>query len=189
MPFSTAFFFDWNFVMTNLETENLILRPFVEGDFEWFERLHGDVDLTAMMHRGALGRGQARELFDGYRDAFQRDGFGVRAVIWRETGEAIGECGLWMREDAGGYTLRYMLARDWWGRGLTGEAARATVAEAFGPLGMDLIHAIAMDRNVHSVKALLRLGMVKVEENHRGIPGFGRYALARKDTEEFARPG
>jgi len=188
VPFSTAFFFDWIFVMTNLQTEHLILRPFEESDFEWFERLHGDVEMTAKMHRGALGPAEARELFDAYRDAFRRDGFGVRAVTARDTGEAVGECGLWMREDAGGYTLRYMLARDWWGRGLTGEAARATVIEAFGRLGMARIHAIAMDENVHSVKALLRLGMVKIEANHRGIPGFGRYRLDREDHPEFA-PG
>lgn len=165
-----------------LTTERLLLRPFEDTDLPTFRRLHGDPDLTANMHRGALDAGQSRELFEAYGDAFRRDGFGMRAVCWRASGEMIGECGLWWRETAGGHTLRYMLFESWWGRGLTGEAARAAVGEAFGRLAMEQIFAVAMDANVHSVKALLSLGMTKIEDGHRGIVGFGRYRLSKPKT-------
>ena len=164
-----------------LTTGRLTLRPFKETDFETFHQLHGDAGLTASMHRGALDAAESHELFDAYRNAFEADGFGMRAVCWQQTGEMIGECGLWMRETAGGYTLRYMLFEGWWGQGLTGEAARATVRQAFGMLALRELFAVAMDGNVHSVKALRSLGMEKVERDHRGIAGFGRYRLAHTD--------
>ncbi len=164
--------------MSTLWTQNLVMRPLTDDDFDSFTRLHGDPYMTAKMHRGALDVLEARELFAAYRKAFATDGFGMRAVCWHESGEMIGECGLWMRESAGGYTLRYMLFRNWWGKGLTGEAARASVSEAFGAIGLDALYAVAMDGNAHSVKALLRLGMAKIEDGHRGIPGFGRYQLS-----------
>jgi len=165
--------------MTTLSTERLTLRPFKETDFAIFRRLHSDPGMTAKMHRGALDAGEARELFAGYRKAFTTDKFGMRAVCWRESGEMIGECGLWWRETAGGYTVRYMLSRNWWGKGLTGEAAHATVSDAFGALNLDTLYAVAMNDNAHSVRALLSLGMTKIEENHRDIAGFGRYRLLR----------
>ncbi|MBT6095803.1 MAG: GNAT family N-acetyltransferase [Rhodospirillaceae bacterium] len=172
--------------MKTLNTVRLALRPLSDADLPTFARLHGDPEMTARMHRGALGADEADELFCDYQQAFAANGFGMRAVCWRETDEMIGECGLWMRESAGGYTLRYMLFQNWWGQGLTGEAARASVSEAFGAIGLDALYAVAMDGNQHSVKALLRLGMIKVEDDHRGISGFGRYQLT---AETFRRPG
>jgi len=171
--------------MSTLKTERLTLRPFAETDRAAFRALHGDPGLTERMHRGALDAREADELFAGYRAAFDVDGFGMRAITAAGDDEMIGECGLWFRDSAGGYTLRYMLARPWWGKGLSGEAARACVAEAFGPLGLKTIHAIAMDGNAHSVRVLKSLGMVKIEDDHRGIAGFGRYLLTPAD---FRKP-
>ncbi|MEK9754887.1 MAG: GNAT family N-acetyltransferase [Rhodospirillaceae bacterium] len=168
--------------MTQITTERLLLRPFGEEDRTTFRRIHGDAGLTARMHRGALDAAEANQLFADYQAAFAKDGFGVRAITLKGgDGEMIGECGLWFRETAGGYTLRYMLVRPWWGQGLSGEAARACVAEGFGPLGLKVIHAIAMDGNEHSVRVLKSLGMVKIEDSHRGIAGFGRYVLTPAD--------
>jgi len=167
--------------MNTLATERLTLRPFRDDDRAAFRALHGDAGLTERMHRGALDHHEADELFAGYRAAFAADGFGMRAVTLSGSDEMIGECGLWFRDSAGGYTLRYMLARPWWGKGYSGEAARASVGEAFGDLGLKTIHAIAMDGNAHSVRVLKSLGMVKIEDDHRGIAGFGRYLLTPAD--------
>lgn len=165
-----------------ITTERLILRPFKEEDRATFRHLHGDAAMTARMHRGALDAGQADELFADYRAAFAKDGFGMRAITLKDGDDTmIGECGLWYRENAGGFTIRYMLTRSLWGQGLSGEAARASAAEAFGVLGLKHIHAIAMDGNEHSVRVLKSLGMVKIEDNHRGIAGFGRYLLTPAD--------
>lgn len=172
--------------MNTLTSARLTLRPFTEADGGFFRHLHGDPGLTAKMHRGALNGAEADELLGDYMRAFDEQGFGMRAVCWTETGEVVGECGLWHRESAGGYTLRYMLGRTWWGRGLTGEAARAVVGEAFSALGLKAIGAVAMDGNEHSVRVLKALGMIKVESDHRGIPGFGRYRLAADDFRPLA---
>ncbi len=173
--------------MTVLHTDRLTLRPFADGDGAAFRRLHGDPGLTARMHRGALDAVEADALLADYRSAHAANGFGMRAITLADGDDAmIGECGLWHREAAGGYTLRYMLARPSWGQGLSGEAARATVAEAFGRLGLKTIFAVAMDGNEHSVRVLKALGMVKIEDHHMGIRGFGRYALTPADFRHIA---
>jgi RimJ/RimL family protein N-acetyltransferase len=167
--------------MQTLLTERLRLRPYQETDFDPFAKLHGDPVLKANTHAKAMNRLQARELFDGYRAAFATSGFGMMSVRHRETDADIGECGLWYREDADAYTLRYTLQAAHWGNGYSLEAVRAVLADAFDAHAFNFIRAIAMHHNQRSVRVLERAGFRQIGNAFRGVKGFLCFELTLQD--------
>ncbi len=162
-------------------TPRLILRPYAENDADDFMRLHGDPDLALHTHAKALAHAASRELFDGFLGAFKADGFGMYRIGLRP-GHGIvevfvGECGLWHRADAGGYTLRYMIDKAHWSLGYSFEAVEAVLAHAFEVRGLSEIFAIAMQQNERSTRILLKAGFRVIEAHFRGVDGFLRFRL------------
>jgi RimJ/RimL family protein N-acetyltransferase len=94
------------------------------------------------------------------RSAEQReDGYSFWPVIERESGALIGEAGLFPLTPGGGeISLGYAFGPRHWGRGYATEAARAVLAEAFGPLGLQRVVAITRDANAGSRNVLRKLG-------------------------------
>lgn len=165
--------------MTHINTARLTLRPYQQSDFEAFAKMHGDPLLKANTHTKAMNRLQARDLFDGYLAAYAKDGFGMLNIRLSEGDQDVGECGLWHREDAGGYTLRYTIRKAHWNVGYSIEAVRAVLGDTFDNHGLDRIQAIAMNHNIRSVKVLERAGFVQTENSFRGVQGFLRFELTK----------
>ena len=91
-----------------------------------------------------------------------RHGFSFWAVTDRESGLLAGECGLYLLEGRGPEVeLGYSFGTRWWGRGYAVEAARATLGEAFGPLGLERVIAITRPENHRSQRVLERLGFAR----------------------------
>ena len=140
-------------------TERLILRPYlpddvdelhavVYGDHEAMRLLGGPRDLAGT--RAAVERSIKQQA---------RDEFSFWAVIERESGLLAGEAGLFpLAEDREDIALGYALGVDFWGRGYATEAARAVLAEAFGPLAMRRVVAITRAVNFRSRHVLEKLG-------------------------------
>ncbi len=166
--------------MSILTTERLVLRPYAENDFDSFAKLHADPKLKANTHSRPLNRLQARDLFDGYRRAFDQDGFGMMNVRRKADDADVGECGVWFRADAAAYTLRYTIQSAHWGQGYSAEAVRAILAEAFGVRNLKSVQAIAMHHNARSVRVLEKVGFCKIADDFRGISGFYRYLLTHE---------
>jgi RimJ/RimL family protein N-acetyltransferase len=166
--------------MTTMTTERLTLRPYTEADFEAFAKMHSDPLLKVNTHAKAMNRLQARDLFDGYRAAFGRDGFGMLNIRLTDGDLDVGECGLWYREDAGGYTLRYTIRKEHWNLGYSLEAVRAVLSDAFTNRKLERVQAIAMSNNVRSVKVLERAGFMQTENHFRGVQGFLRFELTQQ---------
>jgi len=163
----------------SLTTERLLLRPYTEVDFDSFVKMHSDPVLKANTHGKAMNRLQARDLFDGYLRAHTKDKFGMLSLHGKCEGSFIGECGLWFRQDAGGYTLRYTILKDHWNNGYGLEAANAVLDNAFTVHDLKHIQAIAMVHNVRSIKVLERVGFVKTSDSFREIQGFMRFVLTK----------
>ena len=140
-------------------TERLVLRPYEAGDLEQLHAvLYSDVNAMRLL-------GGPRDLA-GTRFALERSmtqqeltGFSFWPVIERESGLLIGEAGLFPLSPEGpDVALGYALGARWWGRGYATEAARAVIAEAFGPLAMDRLVAITREANLGSRHVLDKLG-------------------------------
>ena len=113
--------------------------------------------------------------------ALDRDyGFTLWAVVERETGELVGDCGLIPLERVGPEVeLGYRLAREHWGKGYATEAARAARDLGFGRFGLEHIYVDVDSENEGSLQVARNLGARLVgPATHRGAPVL-RHVLER----------
>jgi RimJ/RimL family protein N-acetyltransferase len=143
-----------------LETERLIVRGFVPDDVDAVTDLMSDGEALAAW--GApLSRDEVLVRIDRNLARYQADGFGRCAIVLRQTGELVGDCGLVRTEVEGTPELElgWIVRRDLWGRGIATEAARAWCDFAFGALGLDRIVSMISEGNVASRRVAEKLGM------------------------------
>ena len=109
-----------------IETERLILRELREEDFEALFSVLADSDI--MRHYPyTFDEKRVRNWIAKNRARYGVWGFGLWAVVWRETGEMIGDCGLTVQEIDGAFCpeIGYHIAARFQRRGIASEAARA----------------------------------------------------------------
>ena len=118
---------------TTIDTERLHLRPW---RLDEFERFHGLTASDAM--RRFLGH-EPPSLQDSYNRLMRTGGcwhylgFGTFAVVEGETGEVVGNCGLFrtirgLGDGFDGYPeAGWVIADSRWGRGYAGEAMKAAL--------------------------------------------------------------
>ena len=167
-----------------LETERLYFRELEDGDFGALCLILQDEE-TMYAYEGAFSGAEAREWLDRQLARYKRWGFGSWAVVRKETGEVIGQCGLTMQPWKGREVLEigYLFRRDCWHRGYATEAALACKRYAFEVLGAAEVCAIIRDTNLPSQRVALRCGMVPEDtwtKHYRGVDmPHCRYAVRR----------
>lgn len=144
-----------------LETERLALRELCEDDYDGLCLMLRDAE-TMYAYEHAFSEEEARAWLRKQLDRYEEDGFGLWAVLLKETGELVGQCGLTM-QDGGGFgrvlEVGYIFNRAYWHRGYASEAARACRDYAFRKLGAKEVFSIIRDCNRASVNVALRNGM------------------------------
>jgi len=147
-----------------LVTPRLLLRPFGPGDAEVIHTIYSDPVVMRYVATGAMtDLAITRRLLDDYCAHQERLGYSFWAVIERESGQLIGDSGLY-RTPAGEVELGYTLGAAWWGRGYATEAASRWVQAAFNELGIDEVVALAEPANVASLHVLTKLGLKRQGE-------------------------
>ena len=140
-------------------TERLVLRAYDADDLEQLhDVLYSDEAAMALLGgpRDLAGTRAALERSMNQQD---QDGYSFWPVIERESGLLIGEAGLFpLAPDGPDVALGYAFGSGYWGRGYASEAARAVLAEAFGPLGLERLVAITREANAGSRRVLTKLG-------------------------------
>ena len=79
-----------------LETERLFLREMTQDDFPSLCNILQDEE-TMYAYEGAFTDSEAQEWLDRQRARYQKWGFGLWAVILKDNGKMIGQCGLTMQ--------------------------------------------------------------------------------------------
>lgn len=146
-----------------LTTKRLILRELTPGDYDALCVMLRDKDVM-YAYEHAFSAEEAREWLNRQLDRYKTDGFGLWAVILRENGRLIGQCGI-TKQDVGGKTVRevgYIFDKNFWHRGYAAEAAAACKNYAFDVLGESEVYSIIRFGNEASVKVALANGMKPV---------------------------
>ncbi|MBP7583807.1 MAG: GNAT family N-acetyltransferase [Spirochaetes bacterium] len=82
------------------------------------------------------------------------------AIVGREQGRVIGALGYNHWDPVNHWAeMGYAVARAWWGRGVTVEAATALLGLGFGPMGLHRVEAMCMLENARSERVMQKLGM------------------------------
>lgn len=147
-------------MMKILETKRLILREMDQNDFEDLaEMLENPRVMKAYEHD--FSKEDIQAWLDRQRGRYQHDGFGLWAVILKETGEMIGQAGLTMQEynDKQILEISYMLKEKHCHCGYAKEAALACKEYAFESLNQDKVYSIIKIDNIASIRVAKSIGM------------------------------
>lgn len=143
-----------------LETARLQLRKMNQEDVPALSAILQDKDVM-YAYEHAFSDKEVQEWLDRQLMRYQTDGFGLWAVVLKETGEMIGQCGITMQDYNGTQVpeIGYLFQKAFWHEGYATEAAIACKEYAFEVLKIREIYSIIRDNNIPSQNVARRNGM------------------------------
>lgn len=156
-----------------IQTPRVILREMTANDLPELRAILQDAE-TMAAYEGAFDDVMVHGWFDRTLERYCDDGFGLWAVMLRETGAFIGQCGLSRQRilDDDVIEVGYLFNRAFWHHGYALEAAAACRDYAFNVIGCDRVYAHVRDTNLRSMNVAIRLGMTvrgRFEKHYRGV--------------------
>ena len=163
-----------------LETPRLRFRRLTEDDFDNLCTILQDPQ-AMYAYEHAFSDEEVREWLDRQLARYQEYGFGLWAVLHKDTDEFIGQAGLTMQDCDGEQVLEigYLFRRAYWHQGYATEAARALKQYAFDTLGAQRVYSIIRDTNIASQKVAMRNGMLPVHQFVKLRRRYAPYRLLR----------
>lgn len=143
-----------------LETPRLYLREMTQNDYaDLCEILQDEEVMYAYEH--AFSNEESQEWLDKQISRYQNDGFGLWAVIHKESSGFLGQCGITWQDVNGEQVpeIGYLFKRKYWHNGYAAEAAQGCKKYAFDTLGFDKVYSIIRDNNIASQSVAKRNGM------------------------------
>ena len=148
-----------------IETERLLLREYTPDDFDDLYEILSDPE-TMAHYPAPFDEERTRRWIGWNLENYAAYGFGLWAVVRKETGEFIGDCGLTL-QNIDGETLPeigYHIHRKYWRRGYAKEAAKAVRDWAFLHTEYHALYACMKYTNEASRRTAMAIGMKKVKE-------------------------
>jgi RimJ/RimL family protein N-acetyltransferase len=134
-----------------LETERLYLREMNQTDFKALCKILQD-KAVMYAYEHAFDDTEVQEWLDRQLKRYKEYGFGLWAVVLKDSDEIIGQCGLTMQDCNGKQVLEvgYLFQKAFWHHGYASEAAIACKKYAFETLGAEEVFSIIRDTNIAS---------------------------------------
>lgn len=145
----------------NLETTRLLLRPVTPEDYQSVFRWCGDPEVNRFMIYPLYHSAEAVRQWLESRNPDAPNDFDYGFVL-KETGELIGEGGMYYHPEEGLWHIGYNLRADMWGRGLTTEAMKAVIDYVCGIREVRTIEACHAVDNPASGAVMRKLGLTYV---------------------------
>ena len=163
-----------------LETERMVLRELVPEDVDDLMLIFSDPE-AMRYYPSTKSREEAARWIRWVTGSYEQNGFGLWACVLKETGEFCGQCGLMPQEVEGRREVEvgYLFVREFWGRGLATEAARASRDWGFEQLGRRRFVSLINPQNTPSRRVAERIGMGLEKEIEWGGRSTCVYSVAR----------
>jgi len=143
------------------ETERLVIREMTPADLNALCHIMCDEEGMRPAYARAFSPDEVQGWLNRHLNRYRNDGYGLWAVVLKETGEMIGQCGLtrqtWKEKEI--LEIGYLFQKEHWHRGYATEAAIACKEYAFSALDAEWVYSIIRDTHVASQKVALRNGM------------------------------
>jgi len=145
-----------------IETARLLLRQITTEDIdEWGQRIFADPDvLRYLPKRDMTPQARAEWSFGIDQGAWQQYGYGGWLITDKADGQLLGDCFLEPPQELSEVELGYRIAKAYWGKGITTEAARAAVQFGFEHAKLERIVAVVVPENIASWRVLEHIGFV-----------------------------
>ena len=170
-----------------IETENLLLREFTHEDFPALFEIFSDPE-TMRHYPKSFDENRTKDWIEWNLQNYKVYGFGLWAVVLKETVEFIGDCGLTI-QDIDGESLPeigYHIHKNHWRKGFGSEAASEVRDWAFMNTEYDCLYSYMKYTNIGSYSTAVAIGMKKVKEYHDEKNGISyAYAIKREEWEKL----
>ncbi|MGD9142820.1 MAG: GNAT family N-acetyltransferase [Dehalococcoidia bacterium] len=154
-----------------LHTQRLYLRPTRPGDEDWIIKLFTDEEVRRYLG-GALSEAEARDTIK-----ITGEKWGHFDVVERESNDAIGS--LSFARKSSFWEISYQLQRNFWGKGIVGEAIKAALSWFFGETDVENVFAVTQTDNERSCRLLEKLGAEYVNSYEYKNAPQSRYVFFR----------
>lgn len=156
-----------------IETERLYLRKLQLSDrYALASILQDEKVMYAYKH--AFDDKEVDEWLQRQLQRYEKDGFGLWALIRKSDDCMIGQCGLTWQDIKGKEVLEigYLLQYQAWHQGYASEAAILTRDYAFHVLHVEGVYSIIEENNISSQKVAQRNGMQRIGRFIKTYYGF-----------------
>ena len=174
----------------NLETQRLILRPFLRSDTRaMYDNWAKDPEVTKFLSWPAYKSiGDAHKILDIWVESYQEPNFYQWAIVLKELGQPIGSISVVNSDDRVDMAeIGYCIGRNWWGKGIMPEALKAVMDYLFEDVGMQRIEAGHDPENLASGAVLRKCGLQyegtlrrRIRSN-RGITDVAWYSMLKEE--------
>jgi RimJ/RimL family protein N-acetyltransferase len=143
-----------------LETSRLILRKMTRNDEESLLKVFSDPK-TMQFYPHPFNRQMTQAWIERNMQRYSQDGFGLWAIVLKERGECIGDCGLVVQriDSIQEVEIGYHVRRDLWGKGFATEAAQGCIEYGFNHLGFKKLISLIHPANSASCRVAEKNGM------------------------------
>ena len=148
-----------------LETQRLILREYTDHDFDSLFEILSDEE-TMRHYPRSYDEAGVRRWIAWSKDNYSKYGFGLWAVVLKETEQFIGDCGVTMQKIDGALLpeLGYHIHKDHWRKGYAKEAAQAVRDWFFTHTDFSALYSYTKNTNIASIATAASVGMKKDKE-------------------------
>ncbi len=150
-----------------METERLLLREYTMDDFEALYEIMSDAE-TMQHYPAPFDEARTRRWIEWNIDNYSKYGFGLWAVVLKENGEFIGDCGITIQNIDGKLLpeIGYHINKKYQRRGFAKEAAKAVRDWAFENTDYPSLYSYCKYTNEASYKTAEAIGMHFEKEYH-----------------------
>ncbi|MFT4213514.1 MAG: GNAT family N-acetyltransferase [Microbacterium sp.] len=174
-----------------LRTSRLLLRELTDADLPALRAILHDPRAMAA-YEGAFSDEESLAWLRRMQQRYRDDGYALWAVVLRETGEMIGQCGITRQHIDADEVIEvgYLFPPAHWHQGFAVEAASACRDWAFATREIHELYAKVRSTNVASMNVAIRLGMTvrrAFTTHYRGVdmPHLA-FAISRGEWELLA---
>jgi [ribosomal protein S5]-alanine N-acetyltransferase len=164
--------------MIILETDHLLFRPLELSDLDDLTALYADPEVMRFLG-GPRSKDDVLRALNGYIREYEIYGHSFVATIQKSDERFIGQCGL-LNQEINGVSeieLGYVLAPQYWQRGLALEGIAALKEYGFRQMGFPRIISLIPPANVASIHIAEKIGMRYERELDQWGQHFGLYAV------------
>jgi ribosomal-protein-alanine N-acetyltransferase len=165
-----------------VETEHLLFRPLMLSDLDDLAALYADPEVMRFLG-GPRSREEVQHILNRYIREYEIYGHSFFATIEKREQRFIGQCGLLMQEVEGQpeIELGYLLAPQYWQRGLALEGTQALKDYGLQQLGFPRLISLIPPENVASIHIAEKIGMHYEHDVDQWGQHFRLYAVTQPD--------